>query len=70
LNVESQMSSLNLPDTTELRERLATVEQKLHDIGKQADAFELWVNDQLEFINEDIESVLKDPFNNPLDGNY
>jgi len=46
------------------------VEQKLHDIGKQADAFELWVNDQLEFINEDIESVLKDPFNNPLDGNY
>ena len=59
LNVESQMSNLNLPDTTELRERLTAVEEKAFYLGKELDSFELWVNDQLELLNE-----------NPLNSNY
>jgi hypothetical protein len=53
------MSNLNLPDTTELRERLTAVEEKAFYLGKELDSFELWVNDQLELLNE-----------NPLNSNY
>ena len=68
--VEKQLDNIAVPDTAELRERLAAVEDKAFNIGKQEDSLESWAQDQIEFINEDIESVLKDPFNNPLEGNY
>ena len=68
--VEKQLDNIAVPDTAELRERLAAVEEKAFNIGKQVDSLESWAQDQIEFINEDIESVLKDPFNNPLEGNY